>query len=134
MATKISTYIANLGKSVAYAAVDKMGKMAPTTSDLVQTNSELFKEVTHNIINYKTTYIVNRMNLDKAVSNFDKSLKGLSMIAKSNNISIVKFAENLENEIETKNPNLYCNLKITPYFYDDKINNNTILRVEKLKK
>ena len=56
MATKISTYIANLGKSVAYAAVDKMGKMAPTTSDLVQTNSELFKEVTHNIINYKTTY------------------------------------------------------------------------------
>ena len=56
MAIKVANYISNLGKSVAYATVDKFAKIAPTTADLVQTNSELFKDITHNIINYKTTY------------------------------------------------------------------------------
>ena len=56
MATNIASYISNLGKSMSYAAVDKFSKMSPTTTDLVQTNSELFREVTHNILNYRNTY------------------------------------------------------------------------------
>lgn len=56
MSKKVANYISNLGKSVAYAAVDKFGSMSPTTTQLVQSNSELFKEVTHHIINYRTTY------------------------------------------------------------------------------
>ena len=82
--------------------------------------------------NCKNLIMINLNNYD--YKPFYLNTKTLYSEFKSNNISIVKFAENLENEIETKNPNLYCNLKITPYFYDDKINNNTILRVEKLKK
>lgn len=52
----IAGYIANLGKSVAYSASDKMKKMTPATSEFVNTNGELFKSVYSNIRDYKVTY------------------------------------------------------------------------------
>ena len=38
-------YIGNLGKSVAYASVDKFKAMAPTATEFVTTNQELYKSV-----------------------------------------------------------------------------------------
>ena len=49
-------YIGNLGKSVTYASVDKFKKMAPTTTEFVTSNQELYKSVYENIRDYRTTY------------------------------------------------------------------------------
>lgn len=52
----IAGYIANLGKSVAYSASDKMKSMTPATSEFVSTNGELFKSVYSNVRDYRVTY------------------------------------------------------------------------------
>ena len=67
MATNAVTYIANLGKSVSYAAVDKFKTLSPTATEFVETNHELFKETYSSIRNYRTTY--------KKVGNIIKSSK-----------------------------------------------------------
>lgn len=56
MARNIAGYISNLGKSVAYSAVDKVKQMSPTTSEFTSTNAELFKSMYTNIRDYKGTY------------------------------------------------------------------------------
>ncbi len=52
----IAGYIANLGKSVSYAAVDKVKSMSPTTAEFASTNADLFKNVYSSIRDYKITY------------------------------------------------------------------------------
>ena len=52
----IAGYIANLGKSVSYAAVDKVKNMSPSATEFVSTNSDLFKSVYSTVRNYKVTY------------------------------------------------------------------------------
>lgn len=56
MARNIAGYISNLGKSVAYSAVDKVKQMSPTTGEFVSSNAELFKSMYSNIRDYKGTY------------------------------------------------------------------------------
>ena len=56
MARNIAGYISNLGKSVAYSAVDKVKTMSPTTAEFATTNAELFKTMYANIRDYKGTY------------------------------------------------------------------------------
>ena len=56
MARNIAGYISNLGKSVAYSAVDKVKQMSPTTAELTSTNAELFKSMYTNIRDYRGTY------------------------------------------------------------------------------
>ena len=60
-------YIGNLGKSVAYASVDKFKAMAPTATEFVTTNQELYKSVYENLRDYRTTY--------KRTNNFIKNSK-----------------------------------------------------------
>ena len=52
----IAGYIANLGKSVSYSAVDKMKKMSPSSAEFASTNADLFKDVYKNVRDYKITY------------------------------------------------------------------------------
>lgn len=52
----IAGYIANLGKSVSYAAVDKVKKVSPTTAEFASTNADLFKDLYTNVRDYKVTY------------------------------------------------------------------------------
>lgn len=54
--TKISDYIKNLGKSVAYSTIDKIQEIAPATSEFVQSNEQLFKEIVTSVRDYKNTY------------------------------------------------------------------------------
>ena len=49
----IAGYLANLGKSVSYSAIDKLKDMTPTTASFVETNAELFKTVYTNVRNYR---------------------------------------------------------------------------------
>lgn len=56
MAINAVSYIGNLGKSIAYSAVDKFKEMSPATTELVTTNADLFKEVYTNIRDYRNTY------------------------------------------------------------------------------
>lgn len=56
MAKNIAGYISNLGKSIGYSAVDRVSKMAPNTAEFVESNSELFKEVSNSIRDYKNTF------------------------------------------------------------------------------
>lgn len=52
----IAGYIANLGKSVSYAAVDKMKKMSPSSAEFASSNADLFKDVYTSVRDYKVTY------------------------------------------------------------------------------
>lgn len=56
MAKNIAGYISNLGKSVAYSAVDKVKNMSPTTAEFATNNAELFKSMYSNIRDYRGTY------------------------------------------------------------------------------
>lgn len=56
MAKNIVGYIANLGKSVSYSAVDKVKSMTPSSAEFVETNADLFKSVYNNVRDYKITY------------------------------------------------------------------------------
>lgn len=56
MAKNIVGYIANLGKSVSYSAVDKVKSMTPSSAEFVETNADLFKTVYNSVRDYKITY------------------------------------------------------------------------------
>lgn len=52
---KVAQYIKNVGKSVKLASIDYLAEAAPATSDFLETNKELFKEIYSSTINYKQT-------------------------------------------------------------------------------
>lgn len=57
MANNVANYIGNIGKSVAYAAVDDFKSMAPATADFAENNAELYKTIYDSIRNYRNTYV-----------------------------------------------------------------------------
>lgn len=52
----VASYIANLGKSVAYSAVDRLEKSAPAIAEFKDNNADLFKDVYKSVRDYKLTY------------------------------------------------------------------------------
>lgn len=56
MAFNVANYIKNLGKSVAYSAVDRFKETAPATAEFIETNEDLFKNVYSSISDFKGTY------------------------------------------------------------------------------
>ena len=51
----VQSYLKNIGKSVKYATVAYVEKNAPATKEFKETNSELFKDITASIRDYKST-------------------------------------------------------------------------------
>ena len=63
---KVANYIKNVGKSVSLASIDYLKEIAPNTSEFLETNEDLFKEITSSVVNYKD-------NIKKANASFKKS-------------------------------------------------------------
>ena len=63
---KVANYIKNVGKSVNLASIDYLKNIAPNTSDFLETNEDLFKEITSTVVNY-------RDSVKKANASFKKS-------------------------------------------------------------
>ena len=52
---KVASYLKNVGKSVKLASIDYLKDIAPNTSEFLETNEELFKEIYSATRNYKDT-------------------------------------------------------------------------------
>ena len=63
---KVANYIKNVGKSVSLASIDYLKEIAPNTSEFLETNEDLLKEIGSSVINYRET-------VKKANASFKKS-------------------------------------------------------------
>lgn len=57
---KVQSYIKNIGKSMKYASIDVLKKSAPSTAELVETNGDLFKEITDMVVSRRV--VMNRVS------------------------------------------------------------------------
>lgn len=84
---KVAQYIKNVGKSVKLASIDYLSDAAPASSDFIETNQELFKEIYSATINYKTT--IKRANralkASKIYEAYDQGKKALFEDLKTGN-------------------------------------------------
>ena len=55
MARNIASYIANIGKSVGYVAVERVQEKMPVMKEFVDTNSEIFKTIYHDVRYFNQT-------------------------------------------------------------------------------
>ena len=53
---KVQGYMYNVGKSITYAAMDKVKEMNPVLSEFSEKNNDLFKVIYKSAIDYRTTY------------------------------------------------------------------------------
>ena len=53
---KVQGYLYNVGKSVTYAAMDKIKEMNPVIGSFSETNNDIFKVIYKSAIDYRTTY------------------------------------------------------------------------------
>ena len=63
---KVTEYVKNLGKSVAFSTVDYFKDTMPETSDFLETNQELFKEITVAVKDYRRTLVAAERTIKKS--------------------------------------------------------------------
>ena len=56
MARNIASYIANIGKSIGYVAVEKVQEKMPAMKEFADSNSEIFKTIYHDVRYFNQTY------------------------------------------------------------------------------
>lgn len=76
---KVTEYIKNLGKSVAYSTIDYMKETTPKASDFMETNEDLFKEIYAGIKDIKgtTKKAVNAIKSSKVYDAVDVGRKAI---------------------------------------------------------
>ena len=62
---KVTQYVRNVGKSVAFASINVIGNQMPGVKGFIEDNDEIFREAYHSVKNYKDTI----RNVNKAIHN-----------------------------------------------------------------
>ena len=62
---KVTQYVRNVGKSVAFASINVIGNQMPGVKGFIEDNDEIFREAYHSAKNYKDTI----RNVNKAIHN-----------------------------------------------------------------
>ena len=52
---KVTEYVKNVGKSIAFASIDAVKEQTPGIKDFLDTNDDIFKEVYSSVKNYRST-------------------------------------------------------------------------------
>lgn len=79
MAVSIKTYATNLAKSVRFASIDVFKEMMPNTTEFMETNNDLFKEVSNTIKNRRVIFnkVGDRYKQSKIYDTIDETKKSI---------------------------------------------------------